>query len=194
MKFSLSGTLASMACGLSYAIAAKIAYPKRQSIAFVGDGGFSMLMGEFATAVQHNLPIKVIILKNNTLGMIRWEQMAFLGYPEFGVEFSDIDFAKFAECCGGKGYTIKDSNEIDHVIQKAMEEKTKPVIVEAYVDPFEPPLPPKIDPTFTKNIAESFAKGQPYANRIGLTLFRNQINISSKDTKSSIPNNNENSN
>ncbi len=182
MKFSLSGTLASMACGLSYAIAAKIAYPNRQSIAFVGDGGFAMLMGEFATAVLYNLPIKVIILKNNTLGMIRWEQMAFLGYPEFGVEFSDIDFAKFAECCGGKGYTIKDSNEIEHVIQKAMEEKTKPVIVEAYVDPFEPPLPPKIDHNFTKNIAESFAKGQPYANRIGLTLFRNQINIPSKDT------------
>ncbi len=79
MKFSLSGTLASMACGLPYAIAAKIAYPERQSVAFVGDGGFTMLMGEFATAVQYNLPIKVIILKNNILGMIRWEQMAFLG-------------------------------------------------------------------------------------------------------------------
>jgi pyruvate dehydrogenase (quinone)/pyruvate oxidase len=188
MKFSLSGTLASMACGLPYAIAAKIAYPDRQSIAFVGDGGFAMLMGEFATAVQYNLPIKVIILKNNTLGMIRWEQMAFLGYPEFGVEFSDIDFAKFAECCGGKGYTIKEASEIEPIIQKAMEEKTKPVIVEAYVDPFEPPLPPEINPDFTKNIAESFAKGQPYANRIGLTLFRNQINVSSKDTKSNIPN------
>ncbi|MBA3284598.1 MAG: pyruvate oxidase, partial [Nitrosopumilus sp.] len=140
MKFSLSGTLASMACGLSYAIAAKIAYPERQSVAFVGDGGFSMLMGEFATAVQHNLPIKVIILKNNTLGMIRWEQMAFLGNPEFGVEFSDIDFAKFAESCGGKGYTIRESGEIESVMKAAMEEKTKPVIVEAYVDPFEPPL------------------------------------------------------
>ena len=187
MKFSLSGTLASMACGLPYAIAAKIAYPNRQSIAFVGDGGFAMLMGEFATAVQYNLPIKVIILKNNTLGMIRWEQMAFLGYPEFGVEFSDIDFAKFAECCGGKGYTIKEASEIEPVIQKAMEEKTKPVIVEAYVDPFEPPLPPEINPDFTKNIAESFAKGQPYANRIGLTLFRNQIIVSSKDTKNNSP-------
>src|SRR5215210_1637196 len=129
MKFSLSGTLASMACGLSYAIAAKIAYPERQSVAFVGDGGFTMLMGEFATAVQHNLPIKVIILKNNTLGMIRWEQMAFLGNPEFGVEFSDINFAKFAESCGGKGYTIKESSEIEPVIKAAMEEKTKPVVV-----------------------------------------------------------------
>ncbi len=186
MKFSLSGTLASMACGLSYAIAAKIAYPGRQSVAFVGDGGFTMLMGEFATAVQHNLPIKVIILKNNTLGMIRWEQMAFLGNPEFGVEFSDIDFAKFAESCGGKGYTIRESGEIESVMKAAMEEKTKPVIVEAYVDPFEPPLPPEIGPEFTKNVVKSFAKGQPHASRIGLTVFRNQINLLLKDTKSNI--------
>ncbi|MDQ6723236.1 MAG: thiamine pyrophosphate-binding protein [Thermoproteota archaeon] len=190
MKFSLSGTLASMGCGLSYAIAAKIAYPNRASIAFVGDGGFAMLMGEFATAVQHNLPIKVIILKNNSLGMIRWEQMAFLGNPEFGIEFSDINYAKFAECCGGIGFTIKKSNEIENVIQKALAEKTKPVIVEAYVDPFEPPLPPKIDSTFTNNIAQSFAKGQPYADKIGLTLLRNQVNIISKDNnaKSKISN------
>ena len=76
-----------------------------------------MLMGEFATAVQYGLPIKVIILKNNTLGMIRWEQMAFLGNPEYGVEFSPIDFAKFAESCGGKGYTIKESGEVEQVMQ-----------------------------------------------------------------------------
>ena len=68
MKFSVSGTFATMACGLPYAIAAQIAFPERQSVAFVGDGGFTMLMGEFATAVQYNLPIKVIILKNNTVG------------------------------------------------------------------------------------------------------------------------------
>jgi pyruvate dehydrogenase (quinone) len=186
MKFSLSGTLASMACGLPYSIAAKIAYPNRQSVAFVGDGGFSMLMGEFATAVQHNLPIKVIILKNNTLGMIRWEQMAFLGNPEFGVEFSSIDFAKFAECCGGKGYTVRNPEEIDDIMQAAMNEKTKPVIVDVYVDPFEAPMPPKTEPEFVKNVAESFAKGQPYANRIGLTLFRNQVNTSLKDIKNRI--------
>ena len=74
-----------MACGLPYAIAAQIAFPDRQSIAFVGDGGFTMLMGEFATAVQYDLPIKVFVIKNDTLGMIRWEQMAFLGNPEFGL-------------------------------------------------------------------------------------------------------------
>ena len=174
MNFSVSGSLASMACGLPYAIAAQIAFPERQSVAFVGDGGFTMLMGEFATAVQYNLPIKVVIIKNNTLGMIRWEQMAFLGNPEFGVEFSPIDFAKFAQACGGSGYVLKEPSEVKTVISKALREK-KPTIVEAFVDPFEPPMPPKVELEFVSNLAESFAKGQPYSKRIGLTLFRNQV-------------------
>lgn len=174
MKFSLSGTLASMGCGLPYAIAAQIAFPERQCVAFVGDGGFSMLMAEFATAVQYKLPIKVVIIKNNILGMIRWEQMAFLGNPEYGVEFSPIDFAKFAESCGGKGYSIREPEEVDSVLRSAMAERS-PTIIEAYVDPFEPPMPPKVELGFVANLAESFAKGQPYAGRIGLTLFRNQV-------------------
>jgi pyruvate dehydrogenase (quinone) len=174
MKFSLSGTLSSMANGLPYAIAAQIAFPERQSIAFVGDGGLMMLMAEFATAVQYNLPIKVIVIKNNTLGMIRWEQMGFLGNPEFGVEFSPIDFSKFAEACGGKGYSIMEPSEVKSKIHNAMREK-KPTIIEAYVDPFEPPMPPKVEMEFVNNLAKSFAKGQPYAGRIGLTLFRDQV-------------------
>jgi pyruvate dehydrogenase (quinone) len=174
MKFSVSGTLASMACGLPYAIAAQIAFPERQCIAFVGDGGFTMLMGEFATAVQYNLPIKVVIIKNNTLGMIRWEQMAFLGNPEYGVEFTPIDYAKFAEACGGKGYVIKEPEEVKPIVNRALKEK-RPTIVEAYVDPFDPPMPPKVDAQFVRNMAEAFAKGQPYSRRIGLTLFRNQV-------------------
>jgi pyruvate dehydrogenase (quinone)/pyruvate oxidase len=174
MKFSISGTLASMACGLPYAIAAQIAFPERQSVAFVGDGGFTMLMGEFATAVQYNLPIKVVIIKNDILGMIRWEQMAFLGNPEFGVEFTPIDYAKFAEACGGKGYSIKEPNDISSIMHEAMSDK-KPTIIEAYVDPFDPPMPPKVEMGFITKLAESLAKGQPYAKRIGLTLFRNQV-------------------
>src|SRR6266403_959726 len=104
--YSLSGTLASMANGLPYAIAAQVAYPQRQCIAFVGDGGFSMLMAEFATAVKYQLPIKVIIVKNNTLGMIKWEQMVFLGNPEYGCELQPIDFAAFARACGGHGFAV----------------------------------------------------------------------------------------
>jgi pyruvate dehydrogenase (quinone)/pyruvate oxidase len=175
MKFSLSGTLASMGCALPYAIAAQLAYPDRQCVAFVGDGGFSMLMAEFAAAVQYKLPIKVIIIKNDTLGMIRWEQMAFLGNPEYGVEFSPIDFTKFAQACGGEGYKIREPAEVDSVVSQAMSGKDKPTIVEAYVDPFEPPMPPKVDLEFVSNLAESLTKGQPNATRIGLTLFRNKV-------------------
>ena len=98
---SVSGNLASMACGLPYAIAAQVAYPDRQCIAFVGDGGFSMLMADFVTAVKYKLPIKVVIIKNNTLGQIKWEQMVFLGNPEYAVDLHPIDFAEFAHSCGG---------------------------------------------------------------------------------------------
>ena len=174
MKFSVSGTLASMACGLPYAIAAQIAYPDRQCVAFVGDGGLSMLMAEFATAVQYELPIKVVVIKNNVLGMIRWEQMAFLGNPEYQVEFTPIDYVKFAEACGGIGYSITEPSEVRQVMKSAMGEK-RPTIVEANVDPFEPPMPPKVSMEFVGNIAESLAKGQPYAGRIGLTLFRDKV-------------------
>jgi pyruvate dehydrogenase (quinone)/pyruvate oxidase len=175
MKFSGSGSLATMGCAVPYAIAAKIAYPDRQSIAFVGDGGFTMLMSEFATAVQYHLPIKVIILNNKILGMIRWEQMAFLGNPEYGIEFSPIDFVKIAEACGGKGFSITKIEEVKPVIHEAIMEDKVPVIVDAHVDPFEAPLPPKISMEFVRNIAKAFAKGQPYAKEIGLTLSIDQL-------------------
>ena len=180
MKFSVSGTLATMACGLPYAIAAKMAFPDRQSIAFVGDGGFTMLMGEFATAVQYKLPIKIIILKNNLLGMIRWEQMAFLGNPEYAVEFTPIDYAKFAEACGGKGFTIKKTEEVKSIIKTAMKEEEEeedklPTIVEAYIDPFELPLPPKINMEFPSKIVESFERGQPYIKEIEKALSMDHV-------------------
>ena len=187
MKFSVSGTLSSMANGLPYAIAAQVAFPERQSIAFVGDGGLTMLMGEFLTAVQYNLPVKVIVIKNNTLGMIRWEQMGFLGNPEFGVEFAPMDWVKFAEACGGKGYDIKEPNEVKPKLHQAMKEERKPTIIEAYVDPFEPPMPPKVEMSFVNNLAESFARGQPYASRIGLTLFRDQVHNILKNIHSHSP-------
>ncbi len=174
MKFSLSGTLASMGCGLPYSIAAKIAHPKQQSVALVGDGGLTMLMGEFTTAVQYDLPITVIVFKNNTLGMIRWEQMAFMGNPEYGVEFSNVDYAKFAEACGGLGYSVESPEDAKKIIPKVLKNK-KPTIVEVSVDPFEPPIPPKVDNEFVTNLTASFVKGQPYKDRIGLTMFRDQV-------------------
>lgn len=86
--------------------------------------------------------------------------MAFLGKPEVGMEFSSIDYAKFAEACGGKGYSIKEPSEVDAVMHEAMSHE-KPTIIEAYVDPFDPPMPPKLEMDFVRKLAESFAKGQP---------------------------------
>ncbi len=163
--FAVSGTLASMACGLPYAIAAQIAYPDRQSVAFVGDGGFSMLMAEFSTAVKYQLPIKVIILKNNTLGMIKMEQILMLGNPEYGCELEPIDFAAFARACGATGFRIEDPATCGEIMDQAFA-TPGPVIVEALTDPNELPMPPQLKAEEIANIREALAKGQPDAAEI----------------------------
>ena len=172
--FSCSGNLATMAPGLPYAIAAAVAYPGRQSIAFVGDGGFTMLMGEFVTAVKYNLPITVVIVKNNTLGQIKWEQVVFLGNPEYGVELQPIDFAKFAEACGGIGIAVKDPKDVEPALRKALESK-RPCLVEVEVDPFEPPMPAKISLKQAEHFAKALVKGEPQGEQIALTLFRDKL-------------------
>jgi pyruvate dehydrogenase (quinone)/pyruvate oxidase len=172
--FTLSGMLASMADGLPYAIAAQIAHPGRQVVAFVGDGGFSMLMAEFATAVKYRLPIKVVVVKNNVLGMIKWEQMVFLGNPEYGVDLNPIDFAGFARACGGAGVTIEDSNRCGAQIEEALA-MPGPVVIEAVVDPLEPPMPPKVTRDQAIKFAKSLARGEPNRQKIALTVLSDKV-------------------
>ncbi len=171
---SVSGTLATMANGLPYTLAAQLAYPDRQCVAFVGDGGFSMLMAEFVTAVKYELPIKVVIIKNNTLGQIKWEQMVFLGNPEYGVELAPIDFAAFARACGATGFTIEDPATCGAILEQALA-TPGPVIIEAVVDPFEPPMPPKITGDQALKFAQSLAKGQPERMKIAATVLEDKI-------------------
>jgi pyruvate dehydrogenase (quinone) len=173
-KYSLSGTLATMANGLPYTIAAQVAYPKRQCVAFVGDGGFSMLMADLVTAVKYELPIKVIIVKNNVLGQIRWEQMVMLGNPEYGVELQPIDFAMYARACGATGLTVTDPTQCRSVLEEALN-APGPALVEAVVDPFEPPLPGKIKPEQAMRFAESLARGQPMRMHIANTILEDKI-------------------
>jgi pyruvate dehydrogenase (quinone)/pyruvate oxidase len=172
--FSLSGTLATMANGLPYTIAAQIAYPKRQCVAFVGDGGFSMLMAEFATAVKYKLPIKVVIIKNNTLGQIKWEQMVFLGNPEFGCDLHPIDFAAYARACGGAGFTVTQPEACRDVLEDALN-LPGPAVVEAVVDPYEPPMPAKTSAKQALHFAESLARGQPKRMKIATTILEDKV-------------------
>ena len=172
--FAVSGTLASMACGLSYAIAAQIAHPERQSVAFVGDGGFAMLMAEFITAVKYQLPIKVVILKNNTLGMIKMEQIMMLGNPEYGCELEPIDFAAFARACGATGFRIEDPATCAEIMQQAFA-TPGPVIIEAVTDPNELPMPPKLSQEEMNHISEALAKGQPDAGKIARVVAKSKV-------------------
>lgn len=174
MMFSCSGNLATMACGLPYAIAAALAYPDRQAVAFVGDGGLSMLLGDLATCVKYDLDVKIIVIKNNSLAHIKWEQMVFLGNPEFGCDLQPIDFAAVARGFGLKAYTIEDPAACGDIMREALRTRG-PVLVEAVVDPNEPPMPPKVTLKQAAHMAEAFARGTPERVEIALTIASNTV-------------------
>jgi pyruvate dehydrogenase (quinone) len=174
MEFSASGTLASMGNGLPYSLAAGVAHPGRQVVCIAGDGGFTMLMGELATLVKYALPVKIIVLKNNLLGMIKWEQLAFEGNPQFGVELHPIDFALFAQSCGATGLTVDDPRQVRNVLQQAFS-IPGPVVVQAVIDPFEPPLPGKITTAQAWQFAKAVARGTEDRWALMKTVVENKI-------------------
>lgn len=173
-QFSCSGTLSTMACGFPYTLAAQIAYPGRQCVALIGDGAFTMSLGELATAKKYDLPVKIVVIKNNTLGQIKWEQMVFLGNPEYGCELEPLDFARIAEAAGVRGYTITDPAQCRATLEEALRHPG-PAVIEAVVDQNEPPMPPRIRPEQALHMAEALARGTPNATRIGTTLFRSKL-------------------
>jgi pyruvate dehydrogenase (quinone)/pyruvate oxidase len=173
-QFYLSGNLASMAPGLPYTIAHQWAHPDRQCIAFVGDGGFAMLMAEFDTACRYALPIKVFINNNASLGQILWEQMV-LGYPEFGVRFQRaMNFAPFAESCGGMGVRVEKAADVEAAVRAALAHPG-PALVDVLVNPDEPPMPGKVSYDQAKGFAQAFLRGQPRKATIATTLFRDKL-------------------
>jgi len=168
--YSLSGNLATMAVGLPYAIAAQYAYPNRQVIAFVGDGAFTMLGFEMLTAVKYKLPVKVIVMKNDYLGQIKWEQMVMLGNPEYGVKLQPMDFVKFAEACGAYGMRVEDPKEMPNAMDRFLD-LPGPAVMEAVVDPLTAPLPPEVKPEQALHFAESLVRGEPKARKIMKEAF-----------------------
>jgi pyruvate dehydrogenase (quinone) len=139
-KLTGTGMLATMAPGLPFAIAAQLAFPNRQSVAIVGDGGFTQLMGELVTAVKYRLPIKVVILKNNSLAEVLFEQKE-LGNPTYGCELAPIDFAAFAKACGADGFKCTHPGEVRAAIRDMLR-SPRPSVLEVLVDPDEKPALP----------------------------------------------------
>ncbi len=174
MQFSLSGSLATMANGLPYSVGAAVAYPGRQVVCVVGDGGFTMLMGEVATLVKYELPVKVIIIKNNVLGEIKWEQMVLDGNPEFGVELQPIDFAAYAQACGAAAFTIDDPAEAEATLRQALAHPG-PAVIQAVVDPNEPPLPGKISTEQALHFAKALMRGERDRWEIIKTVLKDKV-------------------
>jgi pyruvate dehydrogenase (quinone) len=120
--------------------------------------GRAWLAAVLATMVKYKLPVKVII-KNNSLGQIRWEQMVFEGNPEFGCDLHPIDFAKYAEACGAAGFTLEDPTRAEEVLGLAFAHPG-PAVVQAVVDPNEPAMPGHVTMDQAWHFAEALIRGE----------------------------------
>ena len=132
-KIVMSGLLGSMGFGLTGAMAAALAYPNRQIICITGDGGFTMVMSDFLTALKYNLPIKIFVMNNKSLGMIKQEQKVE-GYENWQTDLYDFNFANFAETSGGLGFKVTEPSELEPTVEKALS-ATKPTVVDISTDP-----------------------------------------------------------
>ncbi|MCY7758219.1 pyruvate oxidase [Bacillus inaquosorum] len=149
--FIVSSWLATMGCGLPGAIASSLAEPERQAIAVCGDGGFSMVMQDLPTAVKYKLPITVVILNNENLGMIEYEQQV-KGNIDYVTKLQNVDYAAFAESCGAKGIKVTRAEELAPAFHEALH-ADQPTVVDVMIGN-EPPLPGKI----TYGQAKGFSK------------------------------------
>ena len=179
-RFGVSGTLASMGGGAPYAIAAALAYPGRQVIAVVGDGGLSMSLAELATCARYNLPVKVVVLNNGALGQIKWEQMMFLGNPDFGCDLAPIDFARAAEAMGLAAWRVERPEDCGAAMD-AWLAHDGPALLDAVVDPHEPMLPPKRRSDYVEKLEKALARGVADAAEVKAALAEEPARTSLED-------------
>lgn len=132
----------SMANALPQAIGAQFDNRKRQVISFSGDGGFGMLMGDMLSLVQHDLPVKVVVFNNSTLGMVKLE-MQVVGVPDFGTDFKNFNFAKIAEAAGIRGFRVERPEELRDAVKAALAHNG-PALLDVVTAPYELSMPPKI--------------------------------------------------
>jgi thiamine pyrophosphate-dependent acetolactate synthase large subunit-like protein len=132
-RFVMSGYLGTMGFGLPGALAAKLAYPKKTVVCITGDGGFSMVMADLVTAVKYELPMIVVVLNNRQLAMIQVEQKAE-GYPNFGTDLLNPDFAVYAQACGCVGMKVVRPEEFPKALEQALKKNTV-VVIDVETDP-----------------------------------------------------------
>ncbi|WP_375765032.1 thiamine pyrophosphate-requiring protein [Archangium gephyra] len=170
MMASLSGNLATMGCGVPYAIGAKFAYPDRPVIAMVGDGAMQMNgNAELVTVAKYWKEWKdprfiVLVLNNRDLNQVTWEQRVLAGDPRYKAsqELPDFPYARYAESLGLRGIRVDKPDQIARAWDQALS-ADRPVVLEAYTDPDVPPLPPHITLEQAKHFSEALFKGDEKA-------------------------------
>lgn len=146
----------SMANALPQAIGAQTAFPGRQVISFSGDGGLSMMIGELLTLAQYQLPVKIVLFDNHRLGMVQLEQEV-AGYPHYGVELKNPNFAALAEAVGMAGLRVEDPAQVRPALEKALA-IDGPVLVDVVTDPNVLAIPPKATIEEAKGFALAMTK------------------------------------
>ena len=182
MKASLSGTLATMAGSVPYAIAAKFAFPERVVFALSGDGAMQMLgNSELVTVAKYwrtwaDPRLIVVVLNNRDLNMVSWEQRSLSGIPRYTAsqELPDFPYARYAELIGLKGIRIDQPDQIGPAWDEALR-ADRPVVVEAVTDPNVPSLPPHITPKEAKSFLKAVLKGDPEAGGVLRQTFRDAL-------------------
>jgi pyruvate dehydrogenase (quinone) len=182
MLASLSGNLATMGCGVPYAIAAKFAYPDRAVIALVGDGAMQMNgMAELLTVCKYwnrwaDPRLVVLVLHNNDLNQVTWEQRAMEGVPKFAAsqDIPDVSYAQFADMIGLQGIRVSSPDDVGSVWERALS-STRPVVIDAITDPNVPPLPPHVTMEQGRKMLSSILKGDPDARAVIKQSFAGKL-------------------
>jgi pyruvate dehydrogenase (quinone) len=173
MSMSVSGGLASMGCGVPYAIAAKLAYPHRVVIAAVGDGAMQMSgNAELLTVARlwkrwKDPRLVVLVLNNGDLNLVTWEQRGFAGDPKFPAsqDVPDFGYARYAESIGLAGIRVDAPEDVGAAWDEALA-ATRPCVLEAVVDPDVPPMPPHLSFRDASRYLAAILKGDPEAGGV----------------------------
>jgi pyruvate dehydrogenase (quinone) len=173
MKAALSGNLATMCPAVPYALAAKFAFPDRAVIACLGDGAMQMLGLNALIDIAHyrerwaSQQLIVVVLHNNDLNQVTWEQRVLSGDPKLEASqvLPDFPFARYAELIGLRGIRVDSPDQVGPAWDQALNADV-PVVYEAITDPEVPPLPPHIKLEQARKLGSALAKGDPHTGRI----------------------------
>jgi pyruvate dehydrogenase (quinone) len=196
MKASLSGTLATMGPGTPYAISAKLAFPDRPVIAFVGDGAFQMNgMNEMITIKRYwdrftdqNPTLVFCVFNNQDLNQVTWEQRAESGDPKYpGTQYiPDVPYSRYAELLGLKGIFCDDPRHVGDAWEEALA-ADRPVVLEFKTDQEVPPIPPHITKQLGEKSAAAMLKGDPEEKGVIVEGAKEKLHEFTESIKTVLP-------